>query len=106
MIEETAIAAEGSVAQPTPRSLVSLDHNGESQRLVVLGSNNAIVYGCGSYGSGCGSDCEMGSGEGKRGITLRMSYMPGFLLLSLVATLAFFTGVLFSDTIRNSLLSL
>ena len=69
-----------------PRSVVSLDHNGQSTRVVCIGGSNVIRLGSGS--------------EGSEPVTVTNVAWPGVLALLVFASMGMAIGVAYADTLR------
>lgn len=72
-----------------PRSMVSLDHNGESMRVVCLGGNNTIVIGEGST-----------TGQ-PRSVTVSNVVWPSVVVMVAFAMLGVAIGTAYAETIRG-----
>lgn len=73
-----------------PRSLVSLDHNGESTRIVCFGGNNTIVIGEDST-----------PGQEPRRLQVSNVVWPGVVALLAFAAMGCAMGVVYAETIRG-----
>ena len=84
-----------SVATPlrveqAPRSVVSLDHNGESTRIVCFGGNNTIVIGESST-----------PGQEPRSVHVSNVVWPSVFVMIGFAVLGIAIGVIYADVIRG-----
>lgn len=75
-----------------PRSLVSLDHNGESTRIVCFGGNNTIIVGESSN-----------PGQEPRSVHVSNVVWPSVFVMLGFAVLGVAIGVIYADVIRQLL---
>jgi hypothetical protein len=78
--------------EQAPRSMVSLDHNGESTRIVCFGGNNTIVIGEGST-----------PGQEPRSVHVSNVVWPSVFVMLGFAVLGVAIGVIYADVIRQLL---
>lgn len=86
------VAGELLEASPQPRSMVSLDHNGESTRIVCFGGNNTIVISEGAT-----------PGQEPRSVHVSNVVWPSVFVMLGFAVLGIAIGVVYAETIRGLL---